>query len=525
MFVYLLHNSPCTSQARKVVPRIMLFSVSFLFVLALCLVTSVSSQGGGPHSIRHHEMILRGGFVNTLHMTPHQASALSLPGLFASAYIFVYVFSKQLKAMADSNIWPVVLQKTYGPYQTPYVAVLVGCFLVLMFAFFARYSIDEHCMIVFGGISLLGTSFIYVMISCSYHVFKLRYSALPNDYCNPFGRLAAYLGGMIFALMMVAIVTYYPDATEIVFSFVIYLVACSLYYYFYARHHQCFSKEEQSKLFVAYVINSNRKSRSKLRSSFSANSRDISTSSMAKEADVLNLLELSPPSTASGRGSIIRGNVLKKEYSATNKLMKMNSLFQAISFRSFQHSDLLVVSSKSTASNSSRSTMTKSFMASLSFFSSSRSMVSPRHAICDKDDTIVSGTSSSVEVVESVAKYKNGDGETFGKARRGSGHSYHRAHMCALEAVGECSQKSGFGSSRSSSQPQLNTTTDLESNTVTNVTLFEQDQCYQNSLSVHDSRLIDLEHEVIQEDPEFSSRVKPTVASCKTSSSKKILPL
>ena len=113
------------------IPRGSIACVLTLFITAIfvaCVTVSLpTGSDGGVVALSLTP--LNPGFSLMFNMDINVATALSIPATFATAYGFVFAYSRVIISMARSGLFPPILMKTCGKYETPYVTVLVGSVL------------------------------------------------------------------------------------------------------------------------------------------------------------------------------------------------------------------------------------------------------------------------------------------------------------------------------------------------------------------------------------------------------------
>ena len=90
-----------------------------------------------------------------------------------------------------------------------------------------------------------------------YIAMQTKFTNIKREFVSPLGIPGAVFGSLVFLLGAISVIGFQNDNQ---FAFIAYLsivFIVSLYYYFYSKHHQTFSDDEQKILFVAHVINYN----------------------------------------------------------------------------------------------------------------------------------------------------------------------------------------------------------------------------------------------------------------------------
>jgi ethanolamine permease len=110
--------------------------VTSIFVLCVC--SSLPSVGDGVATADIVTPLDKGFFL--MFKIPRKYAILfNLPAMFATAYGFIFAFSRVMISMARSGLLPPMFQLTYGRFRTPYMTILIGSFtgyLLLILVYF-----------------------------------------------------------------------------------------------------------------------------------------------------------------------------------------------------------------------------------------------------------------------------------------------------------------------------------------------------------------------------------------------------
>eukprot|EP00981_Chlorochromonas_danica_P004255 scaffold859_cov234-Ochromonas_danica.AAC.4 len=140
----------------KTVPRSFLWAFGIAAFSAMLLIITVGCNAPGVAymaNLKTNALVY--GYAKGLHIDPRVARVLSIPGSFATASAFTYVYGNQLRSMAQSGLLPTVLCHCYGPDQIPYVALILGAGLVLV-CVSIFFAVDTNIlleMLVFGHLA------------------------------------------------------------------------------------------------------------------------------------------------------------------------------------------------------------------------------------------------------------------------------------------------------------------------------------------------------------------------------------
>lgn len=198
------------------------------------------------------------GFAKNLHWDYRLAALLTIPPNMSSILGFLYASELTTHSMAMSGLMPIYLRKTNGVNQVPLNA-LFSCvalqFVLLMY--FWAVSSGKNSGVMFQ-VCLLGATLSYVGIFGAYIRFSNRYESMERKYRSPYGTIGAYVGILVFGVTFCSIV-YSNLGNGGLYLFLAFVLVISVYYYFYAESHQCFSIIEQRSFMKAYILNANKK--------------------------------------------------------------------------------------------------------------------------------------------------------------------------------------------------------------------------------------------------------------------------
>eukprot|EP00981_Chlorochromonas_danica_P003465 scaffold654_cov207-Ochromonas_danica.AAC.50 len=243
------------SEPKKTVPRSFLWAFGIAAFSAVLLIITVGCNAPGvAYFITSKTNALAYGYVKGLYIDPPVARVLSIPGSFATASAFTYVYGNQLRSMAQSGLLPTVLRHCYGPDQIPYVALILGAGLVLA-CISIIHAMDTNIfweMLIFGHLGACGIEII--LLGCYWQLSK-RFTTLQREFSQPFGIYAIFFSLSIYQGYLVSAMLIHPEFYRPIWIFAIYLVLMSVGYFYNVKYFQKFSAQEQEVMFKAYVIN------------------------------------------------------------------------------------------------------------------------------------------------------------------------------------------------------------------------------------------------------------------------------
>eukprot|EP00981_Chlorochromonas_danica_P001863 scaffold386_cov174-Ochromonas_danica.AAC.37 len=114
-------------EPRKTIPRSFLWSFGIAAINAMLLAVVVTCNAPGISYFAPPEAnALSYGYASGLHVTRTAAKLFGIPACIASTSAVTYVYSIQMRSMAESGLSLNVLRYSHGPDQIPYMALLVG---------------------------------------------------------------------------------------------------------------------------------------------------------------------------------------------------------------------------------------------------------------------------------------------------------------------------------------------------------------------------------------------------------------
>jgi ethanolamine permease len=216
---------------------------------------------GYPLVLYHFVAPLNSGFSQGFHMNDRMATILSYFPLLATVSIYVFGFSKQLKALGTSKLFPAFFGWTFPNTNIPYVSLLVGSlfgYILLMIAYSRNdLTIGSEVPKVLYLTAYMGSYLTFVIVLISFIIFRVKYYNLKRGFKSPFG-IAGAIYGLCGMLLLLIVLMRYSDMQEYIEVKILctFIGIMSLYYFFYARHRQSFSEEEQKVLFVVSLMQS-----------------------------------------------------------------------------------------------------------------------------------------------------------------------------------------------------------------------------------------------------------------------------
>lgn len=242
------------SQPKKDIPVAMITCFFYLFISSIAVVFAVSNQAPGPAALSQVHAPLNFGFSSMFGISTRVATAFTIPATFATAFGFIYNYSRQLEAICMSGLVPTLIPSRYTSSTNQSLGyLLTGLTIALAILFTESYQSYFHEEDIFL-VCILGGFLVYISLFASYVVFTTKFSSLRREFTNPLGYIGAAISVAIFGAASYSAVAMQPHRYAGA-SIAVFLLLTTAYYCFFARFHQRFSPEEQTILFSAYIIN------------------------------------------------------------------------------------------------------------------------------------------------------------------------------------------------------------------------------------------------------------------------------
>ena len=214
----------------------------------------VAAVGPSSSDVIKSNNLLNAGFSKALGLTLEQVTWLSFPAVYATAFGFLYVCTRQVYAMSDSYLLPPVLSEALTSTGEPYVAVIVVSCLCFLSQFACRHS--HHIADAFFGVCVMSSYITYISSFASFIAFRLFYHELVvnSSSRSPLGLTGAVVGMFIFVLCFASAVALQESSILSVIIFVGIIAVSTVYYFLFSVHIQRFSDQEKATMLVAHVI-------------------------------------------------------------------------------------------------------------------------------------------------------------------------------------------------------------------------------------------------------------------------------
>ena len=244
------------------VPRAIVGSLIIVTILAFTSMVCAYAQYPGyldDYAINEQNLPLNSGFSNAFGINDRMATLFSYFALYISNALFIYGYGKQLSALGKSKLLPTFFSWTVPHSKIPYMALIVGslCGFIPLVIIVTACGYDYNSPIVNNlfNMAMIGTYSTFMIMFVSFIIFRTRYDTLPRSFTNPLGIYGAIYGMIGVSFLLVSIIGFSDDDYLAILYFSVFLGLITMYYFMYARYNQVFSDEEQSVLFVVYLLN------------------------------------------------------------------------------------------------------------------------------------------------------------------------------------------------------------------------------------------------------------------------------
>lgn len=224
-----------------------------LFVSSIGVLIFCCSSAPGVYQLQDSLSPLAYNFSRIFNCSRSTADVILLPGLFATAFGFIFAYGRLIHALACSRLLPVCLTQVNMKTDAPQTAILAGslvslcvCILVYCFPLLERYLFN---------LCILAGFLTYCSQCIGYIAFQTVYRDVRRQYRSPFGIFGAIYAAIVFTCGIISVVFLQRDhriafATYFVISFLV-----SIYYFTVVEQRQQLSVEEERVLLSLHVIN------------------------------------------------------------------------------------------------------------------------------------------------------------------------------------------------------------------------------------------------------------------------------
>ena len=239
---------------REQVPWGYIASMTTLFCTSWAILLCSSALPPGIETMMYVRNPMRWVFEQLFNFRERFAAAIALPSLYATASGFTYCYGRQLKAMAKSGLINPWFAQSPPGQKTPVNALVVGSivsYAMCVVINYVPYWGSNHLF----NISMLCAFSAYAAHFVSFVVFRFKFSTIKREFISPLGLVGPVYGVLVFLLAFLGIFAFQKDHLAIT-VFVIYVLVIVGYYFYAAQERQCFSPEEKTVMFRAYLVKS-----------------------------------------------------------------------------------------------------------------------------------------------------------------------------------------------------------------------------------------------------------------------------
>ena len=239
------------------IPKGQVSCVLTLFVTSMLTLIVTAALPPGIEELSSAAYPLNNGFSLIFNTTSDMVLILSIPATFATAFGFIFSYSRMISAMSLSKLWPKQLGASHSKTGAPYGGILVGSLLSYLTSLAAYYN-TKFALALFN-ISILAAFVAYSSQCLGYIALQTRYSNLPREFRSPLGIPGAMFSLCVWVLGIICVMFFQQDNYLAVSIYAGIVGVLSIYYLVYAGKRQTISEQERSVLFVAHVVNNSSK--------------------------------------------------------------------------------------------------------------------------------------------------------------------------------------------------------------------------------------------------------------------------
>jgi len=256
-------SSELTKSPKKNIPRAAIACLITLTFTGVFVLFVASAAPQKEEQLSQQSFPLNTGFSLIAGCSYQIASIFSIPAVFATAFGFVFAYSRLLCGLSESGLVPSAFSWK-SSNGTPYAAIVIGCVMsyviCLVIVFFPKTKnwISQLCFLS-GFIT-------YACQSAAYIWIKKNFSSIECNFKSPLGIYGALYSFTIFLLAAVSVSFFQSDGVVALPCLLVIWALFSIYYFSVVKKKQRLSSEEQRSVLVAHTIRFNyRKGRRNLR--------------------------------------------------------------------------------------------------------------------------------------------------------------------------------------------------------------------------------------------------------------------
>jgi len=252
--------SPDTKSPKATIPRASVACVITLVFTAVFVLFVSNTAPQGSEKLSNEGFPLNKGFSLIFSCSYSAAAVLSFPATFATAFGFIFAYSRLLCGLSESGLVPSLfgLKNSKG---VPYGAIIIGSFmsyglcLIIYFVPITGVYLSQICF--------LSAYLTYVCQSIAYIYIKKKFQTIECTFKSPMGIFGAYYSLFVFVIAAISICFFQAEGNDAIClpSLLIIWACLSVYYFLVAKHKQKFSSDEQKSVLVAHTLKYNYRKR------------------------------------------------------------------------------------------------------------------------------------------------------------------------------------------------------------------------------------------------------------------------
>ena len=244
-------------EPKKNIPKGQISCIFILFITSILTLIVSSGLPPGISAIASLTYVFDIGFALMFNTDSNMTLILTIPATIASAFGFVYGFSKMIVAMGKSKLYPTFISKQHPTTKASYMAIIIGSILSYLTCIASYYN--ETFSLALNNICMLCAFVAYSSQCIGYIYLQTKYSNLPREFRSPFGVFGAIFSLLNWLFGIICLIFFQQDQYIAIIIYIGIVIVMSLYYFLFARSHQTFSEEERKIFLVAHIINHNSK--------------------------------------------------------------------------------------------------------------------------------------------------------------------------------------------------------------------------------------------------------------------------
>jgi len=252
----LTFSSELTKSPKKNIPRAAVACLITLAFTGVFVLFVASSAPQGEEQLSQQGYPLNTGFSLIAGCSYQIASIFSIPAIFATAFGFVFAYSRLLCGLSESGLVPSIFSWKSST-GTPYAAIIIGCLvsyaICLLIVVFPK---TKKCI---AQLCFLSGFITYACQSAAYIWIKKNFRTIDCTFKSPLGIYGAFYSFTIFLLAAVSVSFFQSDGVVALPCLLVIWVLFSLYYFPVVKKKQRLSPEEQKSVFVVHTIRFNYK--------------------------------------------------------------------------------------------------------------------------------------------------------------------------------------------------------------------------------------------------------------------------